>query len=418
MASRSAARERSKKNWATERAVRADLVERLRARAPEIEGVIFSRVRNLSESEGERDPLYVATVRGAVAETLHHSLDSIETGPDFSAPIPSTTANQARWAMREGVRLDTVLRGYAAGNKALEEFILEEAEDIPSRMLSQILHDLGPQVDRVLECVAAEYRDEGEQAGRSSAQRREDRILTFLESHDLVSPADLDYDFDLCHVGMICTGRGAEIAVRAAAERFGYSLLRLARDDQTEWAWLGSRKEPNMGKLADFLRDRTAGEVSTAVGEPRQGVDGWRLSFREAQAALQVMLYRPQKVARCRDVILEAAVLRTNWLSSALIETYLVPLEGRGDAGEVLRKTLRAYLSAGRNAATAAVALGVARNTVERRLRTVEQKLGQSLDTCGAQLHVALRVEELLSAPSPHQSFGPGRSRPPGGLES
>ena len=91
-------------------------------------------------------------------------------------------------------------------------------------------------------------------------------------------------------------------------------------------------------------------------------------------------------------------MLRAGTLSSALIETYLAPLDGRGDAGEVLRQTLRAYLGAGRNAATAAVALGVARNTVERRLRTVEQKLDQSLDTCSAQLHVALRVEELLSA--------------------
>ncbi len=358
--------------------------------------MIFTRIRNLSESVGETDPLYVAALRGAVTATLHHSLDSIARGPDFAAPIPSAAANQSRWAVRDGVRLDTVLRGYAAGNKVLEEFLFEEAENLPSRMLSQILHDLGPQVDRVLECVAAEYRAEGEQAGRSSIQRRADRILTFLESNDLVGVPDLAYDFGLWHVGIICTGRGADIAVRTAAERFGCSLLHVARDDQTEWAWLGTRNEPNVGKLVGFLDDRTAADVSSAIGEPRRGVGGWRQTFREAQAALQVMVYRPQKVARCRDVILESAVLRAGSLSAALIETYLAPLDGRGDAGEDLRKTLRAYLGAGRNAATAAVALGVARNTVERRLRTVEQKLDQSLDTCSAQLQVALRVEELL----------------------
>jgi PucR C-terminal helix-turn-helix domain/GGDEF-like domain len=360
--------------------------------------VTLGRLRNLAEPVGESDPLYVAALRAALSATLHHLLESIERAPDFTAPIPSAAANQTRWAMREGVRLDTVLRGYTSGNKVLEEFLFEEAEDIPSRMLSQILHDLGPVVDRLLESVAAEYRDEGEHAGRSSSQRRADQILTLLHSHETVGLPDLAYDFDLWHVGLICTGRGADMATRAVAERFGCSLLQVARDEQTEWAWLGARSAPDVGKVVAYLRDRTADGVSSAIGEPRQGVGGWRQSFREARAALQVMVYRPQKVARCRDVILESAVLRADSLSSALIETYLAPLDGRGDAGEILRKTLRAYLGAGRNAATAAVALGVARNTVERRLRTVEQKLDQPLDTCSAQLQIALRVEELLNA--------------------
>ena len=206
--------------------------------------MVFTRVRNLSEPTGRGDPLYVAALRGAVAATLNHSLDSIENGADFSAPIPSAAANQTRWAMREGVRLDTVLRAYTAGNKVLEEFLLEGAEGIPSRMLGQILHDLGVQVDRVLERVAAEYRAEGEQTGRSSIQRRAERILTFLDSHDLVGVPDLAYDFDLWHVGIICTGPGADIAARTAAERLGCSLLQVTRDERTRWAWLGTRSEP------------------------------------------------------------------------------------------------------------------------------------------------------------------------------
>ena len=281
MAPRSAAAERSKKHSALERAVRHDLVARLRDHAAEIEAMVFTRVRNLSEPTGRGDPLYVAALRGAVAATLNHSLDSIENGADFSAPIPSAAANQTRWAMREGVRLDTVLRAYTAGNKVLKEFLLEGAEGIPSRMLGQILHDLGVQVDRVLERVAAEYRAEGEQTGRSSIQRRAERILTFLDSHDLVGVPDLAYDFDLWHVGIICTGPGADIAARTAAERLGCSLLQVSRDERTEWAWLGTRSEPNLGKVVEFFRDRTATGVSTAVGEPRQGADGWRQSFRE-----------------------------------------------------------------------------------------------------------------------------------------
>lgn len=404
---------------ALRQAVRADLANRLRILAPEIEGVIFSRVRGLSEPAADADPEYVAGQRSAIAEALHHGLDSIEKGREFAAPVPSGTAKQARRAARDGVRLDTVLRRYAAGSRSLEEFVLKEAQGISSQMLCQILSDLGPQVDRLMEAVAAEYRAEIEQAGRSSTQRQADHILAFLESHDQVGPVDLDYDFDRWHVGLVLTGRTSGVAVRASSERFGCSLLSMARDDQTEWAWLGSKREFDMRKLTDFLRKHTQDDVSTALGEPRRGVGGWRLTFREAQAALEIMLHRPQKVMRCRDVILESAVMRNDWLTAALVETYLVPLDGRGDASEVLRKTVRAYLGAGRNAATTAVALGVARNTVERRLRSVEEKLGQSLDDCSAQLQVALGVEELLTITSRKQRSNGEQadSHPPADLQ-
>jgi DNA-binding PucR family transcriptional regulator len=61
----------------------------------------------------------------------------------------------------------------------------------------------------------------------------------------------------------------------------------------------------------------------------------------------------------------------------------------------VLRKTLRAYFAAGFNAATAAAALEIDRHTVQRRLRKVEESLGRLLDSCHAELAVALRLEEL-----------------------
>ena len=49
----------------------------------------------------------------------------------------------------------------------------------------------------------------------------------------------------------------------------------------------------------------------------------------------------------------------------------------------------------GCNAATAAAALRVDRHTVERRLNSIETRLGRSLHTCRAELEVALRLEEL-----------------------
>lgn len=57
-----------------------------------------------------------------------------------------------------------------------------------------------------------------------------------------------------------------------------------------------------------------------------------------------------------------------------------------------LRETLKAYLATGLNVSSTAAALGVNRRTVTRRLRSVEESLGRPLETCVADLEVALRL--------------------------
>jgi sugar diacid utilization regulator len=94
-------------------------------------------------------------------------------------------------------------------------------------------------------------------------------------------------------------------------------------------------------------------------------------------------------------VALLASVLNDDALAGSLIEIYLAPLGGSENGGAILRRTLRAYFAAERNASSAASALGVTRHTVQNRLRTIEEKLGQSLRTRQAELEVALRLEEL-----------------------
>jgi hypothetical protein len=373
-------------------------VARLRARAGEIEKAILTRVRGVSEPIGEEDPAYVVGLERAVADAVQYGLEGIASGSGSPLPIPPETARQARRAAREGVRLDTVLRRYFAGNKTLEEFVVAAADGVSSRVLRQILSDQAPHVDRLLESVAAEYRDELEQTRRSVRQKQAERVVHFLEGDGLVGPLGIDYEFDAWHVGTILIGQGGETAVHGLEGKVGCRSLSVVRDQETVWAWFGSARRSNIAELTELLGEDDGRKVSVAVGEPRQGLDGWRQTFREAQAALQVMLYRPQPVTRCRDVILVSAVMRNQWLATSLIETYLTPLDGKGDSGAVLRRTLRAYFERDRNVLSAAAALGVARPTVQRHLRRVEERLGQTLGTCDAQLQVALGVEELLNS--------------------
>lgn len=377
------------------KAIQSELVVRLRERSSEIEEAVFARVRALADPTGEEDPDYTAGLRTTIDEVLDFFLAHIEKGEEWSEPIPSTAAAQARRSARSGVRLDTVLRRYAAGDRLLGEFIMDEADRFPSGALRKVMRAQGPPVDRLMAAVAAEYTDELARMRRSPAQRFAERVQRLVAGESPADVGDLEYAFDGWHLGMIVKGVKAEEALRSVATMLDCQVLAVPRANGLVWAWFGAREQLSVPDLERVLAERASADISVAVGEPRKGVEGWRLTHHEARAALEVMLRKPQRLTRASDVVLLAAVLRDDLLAKSLFETYLAPLEGHGDSGAVLRETLRAYFSAGLNAATAAAALGVDRHTVQRRLRKVEEALGRLLPDCHTELVVALSLEEL-----------------------
>jgi DNA-binding PucR family transcriptional regulator len=147
------------------------------------------------------------------------------------------------------------------------------------------------------------------------------------------------------------------------------------------------------------------GGVILALGEPARGIEGWRLTHRQAQAALVVALRRGGRermtLTRYADVALLASALKDEALARALIDIYLSPLEDSRNSGPMLRETLRAYLAAERSVSSTAAALGVVRKTVESRLRTAEEKIGRTLHPCPAELEVALLLDELSPVENP-----------------
>ncbi len=386
-----------------------ELSARLRARLPQVEEAIFSRVAAISQSASAADPEYLAGLRETVRDVVGYALMGIEAGDEFLPPIPTTALVQARRAARRGVSLDTVIRRYFVGDRLLAELIIGEADDLPRELLLETLRVLSPLVDHLTAAVAAEHTDELERMRRSPAQRLDERIGRLLAGARDSDP-ELAYELDAWHVGMVIAGGGAEALVRALAAQLDCQPLLIPRDeDEATWAWLGKRQRLSLSEIEECLKGTLPLGLSLALGEPRAGIEGWRLTHREAQAALRVMLYEPGGITKCRDVILVSAVMRDQTLAESLVSTYLAPLDGRGDYGEVLRTTLRAYFAAEQNAVTAASALGVARHTVERRLRNVEEKLEQTISACSAELQVALGMEELMEQVgriATHTKFG------------
>jgi hypothetical protein len=194
---------------------------------------------------------------------------------------------------------------------------------------------------------------------------------------------------------VILVGIDPEVAVHSLATAIGRRPLVIPRDDGVTWAWLGGATELPAADVERVVHVSVPEDVSVAIGEPRKGIDGWRVTHREALAGLQVMRRRPQRMIRGSKVILLAAVLRDEGLVEALRQTYIVPLSEEGDSERVLYETLRAYFSTGGNAVTSAALLGVNRQTVQRRIRRIEERLGRLLSTCQGELEVALSLEQL-----------------------
>ncbi len=378
----------------SEEAIRAELVGRLRARRPEIERVVAARIRRLADPLAGGDPGSAASLQGAIAAAIGHGVECLEKGAEEPVPIPSETARQARRAARANVSLGIVLRSYAAGNKALEEFVVAVSDGVAGQTLSRILGDQGPRFDRLLESVAGEYEDELKRARRSPAQREADRIVHLVQNDGAVAPVDIDYDFDTWHVGVILRGRGGRLVARSLAEALGHRLLCAERTPEVVWAWFGSRRPSAHAELRRCF-ESTPVEVSVAAGEPRLGLGGWRLTHREAQVALEAMRRGPQGLVCGRNVILRVGVTRDETLVRSLVDAYLAPLEAHPNAQKLL-EALRAYFCVGGNAASAAALLGVTRHTVQRRIRAVEQALGQSFHSCYAELQVALQIADQL----------------------
>jgi PucR C-terminal helix-turn-helix domain/GGDEF-like domain len=271
------------------------------------------------------------------------------------------------------------------------------------------LREQASALDRVVEAITREHADELARVGGIPERRRVQRVRRLLDG-GTVERAELDYEFEGWHLGVIATGVEAEQAVRELAAGVDRRLLSVAPARESVWAWLGGRERLVAGALeraitgTDAMGSHSPAPAPTgvvlALGEPARGLEGWRLTHRQAQAALTVALRRPRRLTRYADVALLTAALEDQALARALREIYLLPLDGAHNRGPVLRQTLRAYLTAGGSVSSAAVALGVARKTIETRLRTIEERLGRTLHPCPAELTTALLLDELTPTPA------------------
>jgi PucR C-terminal helix-turn-helix domain/GGDEF-like domain len=364
-------------------------------RREEIEGAISNRVFSLADPAEIGDPSYTAGLREAVSVAIDYALHAVLEPGGKEVPIPPTLFVQAREAARNGVSLDTVLRRYCAGYTLLGDFILQAAEEsLSTEELQRICRVQATLFDRVLQAITEEYKRHADPRLPSVDQAKAGRVKALLAG-ELVESAELGYEIEgRWHIGAIAQGPDTRSALRDLAGELDSRLL-IVEDDGFAWAWLGTERTPDTQVALQLASAGLRRHMVLAFGEAGKDFYGWRLTHRQAKAAITIAQRRPCKVVHYSEVALLCAAIGDEVLASSLRETYLRPLGGDHEDGTALRETLRAYFGAERNVSSAAAALGVNRNTVASRLQTAAERLGRKLNECSAELEVALQLEEL-----------------------
>jgi hypothetical protein len=376
--------------------VRAVLAERLRGRLGEIEGAVATRVYSIADPREVADPAYLQGLKEAVGAAVEYRLAVLEAGERHARAVPAVLLAQARLDARDGVSLDTVLRRYYAGSTLFGDFLVEEAEraGVSGSVLRDLLREQATLGDRLLAAVSEEHAREAKVRPLSTADRQRELVKRMLAG-ELVDHSEIDYEFDAQHLGLMAKGEGAEEVVRGLAKGLDRRLLSGRREEEPVWAcWLGGRRELTAEEALQALAGAVPDGVVVTVGEPAEGLAGWRFSHLQAKAALPVAERQGQRVLRYADVAVLASISRDDLLADSLRQLYLAPLEQTRDGGKVARETLRAFFAADRNVSSTAAALGVDRRTVRNRLRSIEELLGRPLQGSLADLEIALRLDD------------------------
>jgi PucR C-terminal helix-turn-helix domain/GGDEF-like domain len=384
--------------------IRAGLHARLSARRPEIEQAIIARINVVSGPGPAGGEEFDEGRLRAVSAGVGHGLDGIERGADPTAPIPAALFAQARRAARNGITPDVALRRYFAGYTVFNDFVVEAAEEGISLapVLGSVLRSQAVRFERLVVAAMGEYtRERGQPI---PPERRQTDQVKRLLAGEPVDPGELAYELDDWHIGAVARGDSAAALLRGVAQAADRRLLLVCPDDETVWAWFAGRHRVGVEEITRRVLAGSRAGVLLALGEPARGVEGWRLSHRQASAAMRVARRGAQAVVRYADVGLLASISQDAVLASSLRQLYLAPLSGGRDGGATLKQTLGAYFTAGRNISSAASALGVSRQTVGSRLRMIEEKLGRTLESCGPEVEVALRLEGSGDPIDPGQS--------------
>jgi DNA-binding PucR family transcriptional regulator len=351
-------------------------------------------------------------------ETLLHALRYAI--PVDLVAVPVAAMEYARRLAQYGIPLNALVRAYRIGQHMMNELVFAEvrAIDVPDSarytVLEAISETLFQYIDSITQQVVVVYEDERERWLENQNSLRAMRVREVLAAH---KPIDVDaatttirYPLRWHHLGLVMwypeTGTpGDEIGRMQRflrelgdASNAAASPLFIAADRTCGWGWLPYRAAAEAA--AAYLRDFALGRPdapSIAIGTMAAGLEGFRRSHREAEAARRVALVgaRPEPTvigAEDRGVPLAALLGGDIADTRAWVAGVLGDLAADTDSDARLRDTLRVFLRCGSSYKQAADELNLHFNTVKYRVGRAIARRGREVAADRLDVEVALLV--------------------------
>ncbi|WP_329343489.1 helix-turn-helix domain-containing protein [Streptomyces sp. NBC_01352] len=370
-----------------------------------------------------QDPRTAEVFRSTVLDNVVTALRALSTHretEEFTAP--PVALEFARRLAQQGVPITTMLRGYRLGQAAFQQRIIARiaAQDVAASEVADAAMALSSFafsfIDRVSEQAVTAYLMERDTWMRHRNAVRLARVQALLDGRNS-DPGELEavtgFPSALPMVGVVVwcgreTGESDRLGVlerhlgrlASALDTGSRPALSVAPDDSTLWTWMPcSAVDPV--SVADAMGEAPGG-VRTTVGEPGTGLDGFRLSHRQARQAQTIALAADPAHARPLLAWSQLGPLALVGAEVGELRAWVqLVLGGLADDDEHcarMRETLWAYLSSGHSLNTAAAALHLHKNTIQYRIRKAEEARGRPLAEGRIDVEVALLACLLLGS--------------------
>jgi DNA-binding PucR family transcriptional regulator len=392
----------------------ARLQDRLAQVSSGIQVTLESQIPELAGDQRAME-LLGPSVLGNV-ETLLHALRYAI--PVDLVAVPVAAMEYARRLAQYGIPLNALVRAYRIGQHMMNELVFAEvrAIDIPDAAKYTVLEAMGATlfqyIDSITQQVVVVYEDERERWLENQNSLRAMRIRELLAAH---KPVDVDavtttirYPLRWHHLALVMwyPDDGTNRDEIGRLERFlrelgqasnaGSGPLFIAADRTCGWGWLPYRAatESAAACVREFSLGRSDGP-SVAIGTMGAGLDGFRLSHREAEAARRVALVggRPEPIvisAEDRGVPLAALLGGDIADTRVWVAGVLGDLAADTDGDARLRDTLRVFLRCGSSYKQAADELNLHFNTVKYRVGRAIARRGREVAADRLDVEVAL----------------------------
>jgi len=367
------------------------------------------------------DQRVVSLLSASVAENVATVLHVLQHGIDPErVEAPAAAIEYARRLAQRGVPMVALVRAYRIGQARFLQWCFDElgsgVSDDPVRAEAarRMTERSFVYIDRVSEQVISIYEHERDRWLNNRATVRAARVRAILAGHDVdldLSESTIGYRLRRRHLGLVVwvrePTRGDDdlVLLERTATMIAQGAGCRARplfipcDEASAWVWLPLQAGDSP---ADGVAAATPeGPVRVALGEPADGIDGFRSTHRQALLAQMVALAAGpagRLVTSFADIRPIALMASDVGAVRAWVLDTLGELTVDDEQHERLRTTLRVFFSTGGSYTATAERLMMHKNTVLYRVNRAEEIRGRSFQDDRLGVELALLACEQLGA--------------------